>query len=63
LAAGATDENRPLVAYDLQQQLLGDISQHAFTVGGLVYCACCALEMTSNYRHIFVAMTLPQAWK
>ena len=48
---------------DLDLEPLDDISQHAFTVGGLVYCACWSLGMNFNYRYIFLAMTLPKAWK
>ncbi len=47
---------------DMDLEPLDDISQHAFTVGGLVYCACWSLGMNFNYRYIFLAMTLPQAW-
>jgi hypothetical protein len=47
---------------DMDLEPLDDISQHAFTVGGLVYCACWSLGMNFNYRFIFLAMTLPQAW-
>jgi hypothetical protein len=47
---------------DMDLEPLDDISQHAFTVGGLVYCACWPLGMNFNYRFIFLAMTLPQAW-
>ena len=48
--------------FDTDLKPLDDISQYAFTVGGLVYCACWSLEMNFNYRFIFLAMTLPQAW-
>jgi hypothetical protein len=47
---------------DMDLEPLDDISQYAFTVGGLVYCACWFLGMNFNYRYIFLVMTLPQAW-
>jgi hypothetical protein len=47
---------------DMDLEPLDNISQHAFTVGGLVYCACWSLGMNFNYRFIFLAMTLPKAW-
>lgn len=34
----------------------------AFPVGALVYCGCWSLGMNYNYRYIYGAMTLPQAW-
>jgi len=48
---------------DMDLESVDDTSQHAFTVGALVYCACWSLEMNFNYRFIFLAMTLPQAWR
>jgi hypothetical protein len=48
---------------DLDLEFFDDLSQHAFMVGGLVYCACWSLGMNFNYRYIFLAMTLPKAWK
>jgi hypothetical protein len=48
--------------FDMDLEPLDDISQHAFTVGGLVYCACWSLGMNFNYRYIILAMTLPKAW-
>lgn len=47
---------------DVDLEFFDDLSQHAFTVGGLVYCACWSLGMNFNYRYIFLAMTLPKAW-
>jgi hypothetical protein len=47
---------------DMDLEPTDDISQHAFTVGGLVYCACWSLGMNFNYRYMFLAMTLPKAW-
>jgi hypothetical protein len=47
---------------DMALEPLNDTSQHAFAVGGLVYCLCWSIGMNYNYRYIFVAMTLPQAW-
>ncbi len=47
---------------DMDLEPFDDLSQHAFTVGALVYCACWSLGMNFNYRYIFLAMTLPKAW-